>query len=86
MTRLNDTAAIAGAPLEAGEEHSICVRKISNGFLTRQSTYNPSTGESRCTEQYSKLAPKIAPARISGARSGTGSTLADTKAYLGKNT
>lgn len=89
MPRLNDTEALVVQPAEAGMEHSVCVKKIDNGFLTRTSRYNPQTGEYACDEQFSKKPPRITPARVVSEGRKAGSVgaegLSDTKRYLGKD-
>lgn len=86
-SRISDTAAIVGAPYRSEQEHSISVRKIENGFITRTSSCNPHTGEYRSSEQFTKSAPNITPPKMDGRqRNGAGSeTLADTKRYLGED-
>jgi hypothetical protein len=81
--RLNDTAAIAASPPSENQEHSLHVRKISNGFVTRSSTCNPETGEYHCSEMFSKNAPRIIPAKVAGQGGGPApGGLADTMSYL----
>lgn len=63
---LNNTAALVSRGPDGGEEHSISVRKIENGFLTRQSSYNPGTGECHSSETFSKSRPEIRPPRVRG--------------------
>lgn len=85
MKRLNDTAALAASPPSGNIEHSLNVRAISNGFVTRSSTCNPQTGEYKSSEVFSKNAPRIVPARVANQVSGgdgASGGLADTMAYL----
>ena len=84
--RLNDTVAITAKPLDANESHSICTRKIDNGYITRTSYYNEGTGESRSAEKFTKTAPKITPPRADGrqgASPDSPSSLRETVEYLG---
>lgn len=90
--RLSDTAPITRRGLEAGENHTVSTRKIEGGYIVSQSTSNPNTGEYRCTEKFTKNPPRITPAKVDGRQmsgEATGSagneSLADTKAYLGKD-
>jgi hypothetical protein len=84
MARLNDTDALTRRPYAAGEEHSICTEQIDNGYLIKRSSYNPNTGEYKCSKEFSKSVPNITPPKVGRAKAGDGdgNTLADTKAYL----
>lgn len=85
MARLNDTAALAATPLGAELERTQRIKKIDNGYLTCESTYNPHTGEYKSSEKYSAAPPK-GFSDADGARSSVGNEgLADTKKYLGGN-
>lgn len=83
--QLNSTAALTDMPIEAnGREHSLSVRKIDNGYLTRRSTYT-SAGEYKSSECFSKKPPEGFADR-EARRGKVGSEgLADTKVYLGKD-
>jgi hypothetical protein len=85
--RLNDTEALVARPFEGGEEHSISSRKISNGYITRTSSYNPHTCEYTSAEMFTKNPPKLQAPRMDGRsapRDATGNnSLSDTKKYLG---
>jgi len=83
--RLNDTRALVDRPFQAGEDHSISVRRIENGYLVRQSACNPETGEYRSSESFSSTPPRITPPKVAGrqANGDTGGTLRSTKAYMG---
>lgn len=79
MTRLNDTRAITSAPGSDELERTVETRKISNGYIRRESTFNRNTGSYKCSEQYMKD-PREAAGGMCGPE-----TLADTKQYLGKD-
>lgn len=82
--RLSDTNAIAGTPYDAGEDHNISVRKIDNGFMVRQSSCDPMTGEYKSSEAYYKERPRVlAPKIFRGASPDMGEGgLRDTMNYL----
>jgi hypothetical protein len=84
-SRLNDTAAISSRSAGSGVDHTISSRKIDNGFIIRESSYNEQTGKYTSSEQFSKDAPRITPGRVDVGASpdGAGNTLAATKRYLG---
>lgn len=83
MSRLNDTAAIARAPMRNGGTRTVSVEKIDNGYLTRTSEYNDKVGSYKSSTTYSKDAPS---AEGGAARGGVGDEcLADTKRYLGND-
>lgn len=87
MRRLNDTAALAERSPDGELSHSISSRKVGDGYVVNSHTYNASTGESRCDEQYYKEPPKIVPGRVSRGmpvgRDAAGSRgLSDTMSYL----
>lgn len=85
MSRLNDTAGLTARPLEGEMERTQRVRKIDNGFIVSNSSYNSSTGEYKCSEEYSSSPPKGMGGGTSS-RSGVGDEgLSDTKKYLGRN-
>ena len=89
MRRLNDTEALVERPFQAGEEHTISTRKIANGYLVRQSSYNPNTGECHSAETFTKNPPKIKAPSLDGRQKGpapdNANSLADAAAYLGKD-
>lgn len=82
--RLNDTSAVAERAYAAGVEHTIRSEKIDNGYLVKRSSYNPETGEYKCSTEFSKSVPNITPPKVGRgmAGDGDGNTLADTKNYL----
>ena len=83
--RLNDTSAIRGIPLLQNEDHSISVRQIDNGYITRTSHNNPQTGEYRCAETFSASEPRIIPGRAARqwlSPAAGASPLKDTMEYL----
>lgn len=83
--RLNDTEALArGAPgLYTGEDHSVSVRRIENGFIIRQSECNPNTGHYSTREVFSERQPRITPASVKRGSVNDGSeSLRDTMGYL----
>lgn len=86
MARLNDTASIAKRPA-SDVEHSVSVRKIDNGHIVRSSTYNPGTGEYKCSEMFAKNPPKIGGMMAGSGSEGSDAAgsrgLAGTKKYLG---
>ena len=53
------TPAPVARPITPGNETSIDVRRISNGFVTRESTYSDDGGY-QSEETFSKKPPKIA--------------------------
>lgn len=57
--RLSDTAALAGPAysLSGSQERTIAVRKIDNGYIVRESSYND--GNYSSCEHYSKTAPNL---------------------------
>ena len=61
--RLSDSAALTQAPA-SGEDHSISVRAIDNGYLVRTSTYNSRTGDCRSSEKFSATPPKVVPPKV----------------------
>jgi len=81
MPRLNDTAALVALPSDGATEHTVSVKKIDNGYLTRTSSYNYETGECRSNEQFSTEKPRINPPGVSRDAAGSNS-LSDTKRYL----
>lgn len=84
--RLNDTAAITGRSATSNIEHSISTRKIDNGYIVRESSCDPNTGEYKSSERFMKNAPTIVPAKVSRGPSPDGpNSLADAKSYLGDN-
>lgn len=87
MARLNNTEALVAVPIDGETEHTISVRKVGNGFMTRTNRYNSRTGEYTCDEQFSKKAPRIVPPKVVGGKTGAvGSEgLSDTKRYLGED-
>lgn len=52
MARLNDTGALVAQPLMDGQSKTTSVRKISNGFIVSESSYNPKTSDYKCTEHF----------------------------------
>jgi len=81
--RLNDTRALTEQPSRYGEDHTVSTRKIDNGYLVRESSCDPRTGEYRSSEQFYKEPPRIIPARVArGQNPDQGSGLADTMKYL----
>lgn len=83
--RLSNTAAITERPYEAGEDHSVSVRKIENGYLTRTATCNPNTGSYRSSEVFTKTPPRITPPSMDagqGEEMVGSQTLGDTMRYL----
>lgn len=87
MARLNDTRALTDRPYAAGVEHTVRSEKIDNGYLVHRSSYNPETGEYKCSKTFYRSVPNITPPKVGrgAAGDGDGSTLSDAKAYLGKN-
>jgi hypothetical protein len=89
--RLNDTEALVAKGFAPGSDHSVSVRPIDGGFITRTSSYDPETGHCKSSEVFSKNPPRITPPRMDGRQGrtngdATGSEgLAGTKAYLGKD-
>lgn len=81
MARLNDTDSLTRRAAD-GMEHSVSVKKIDNGFLTRISECNPSTGSYSSRESFSKEAPKIQLPKMGGEDVAGGGSLRDTMAYL----
>jgi hypothetical protein len=80
--RLSDTNALVENPGSA-VSHTVSTRKIDNGWLIRQSSYNEDTGECRSSERFSDRAPKIAPARVGrGSAPDEGSPLRGAMDYL----
>ena len=81
--RLNDTRALTEQPARYGEDYTISTRKVENGYIVRESSCDPRTGEYKSIEQFYEQAPKIIPARVSrGKNPDAGSGLADTMRYL----
>lgn len=84
MSRLNDTAAIAKAPLRNGGTRTVSVEKIDNGYLTRTSEYNDKVGSYKSSTTYSREAPS--GDADDSKRGGVGCEgLSDTKKYLGSD-
>lgn len=83
--RLNDTAAITGRAAMSNVEHSISTRKISNGYIVRESSCDPNTGEYKSSETFMKNAPKVVPPKVSRGSPDGPNSLADAKSYLGDN-
>ena len=84
VKRLNDTMAIAGSPPRSGENHSISVRAVDNGYVVSQCTFNPMTEEYKNSEAFYKECPRIMPAKVfrgSSPDMGEGG-LRDTMQYL----
>ena len=83
---MSDTAALVARPPGGGEDHSVSVRKIDNGYLVRTSTCDERTGMYRSSEQFYERAPKILPPRVArGAAPDAGNALADARKYLGED-
>lgn len=86
MARLNDTRAIAESPSSGEIEHSIRSRKVGEGYVVSNSTYNSSTGEHKCNEEYYSSPPRIIPGRVarSGAQKDAAGSrgLSDTMDYM----
>jgi hypothetical protein len=82
--RLNDTAALVESPpMQGGQEHSIRVKKIDNGYLICTSEYNPDTGVYKSREEFSARPPRIMPGRVAFGRIDPGNPLADAMRYMG---
>lgn len=83
--RLNDTESLTSRPFQAGEDHSISVRRVENGYLTRTSSYNPGTGDCKSAEVFTKNPPRLIPPKMDSRQGsvGEGNTLKQTKEYLG---
>ena len=84
MARLNDTAAIANRPMEAGETHTVSSRKVENGWMVCHSYYNPRTGECRSSEVFSTSPPMVPRPGDggSGPSPDSGSSLAKAMEYM----
>lgn len=80
--RLNDTAALVGVPEGSQSEHSLSSRKIANGFVVRESSCNPATGEYRSAETFYKSQPKLVPGSVAGEPADANGGLADAMKYL----
>ena len=85
MARRNDTRAIVEQPSSGQTSHSINVRPVENGFVVCQSSCNPSTGEYKSSETFSKEQPKIVPPRVARAKV-AGESLAGAMSYLSDRT
>ena len=82
--RLSDTASLVARSPEGEMERTQRIRKIDNGYLVSDSTYNPRTGVCKSSEKFSVSPPKgFEGMNSSGAVGNEG--LADTKSYLGKD-
>ena len=86
--RLNDTAALTSRPFGAGENHSVSVSKIDNGYLVRTTSCNDRTGEYKVNESFSSSPPRILPAKLDGRQGGGNGAvgaegLSTTRSYLG---
>lgn len=80
--RLNDTSALTARPMEGCLEKTRSVRKIDNGYLVRESTYNSMTGECRSRESYSKKPAGIGGESPSLVGNEGEASLRDTMQYL----
>lgn len=84
--RLSDTARLASTPSDPGESHSISSRKIDNGYLVSQSSYNPGTGAYTCAERFVKNPPRLMPPKLDGRQGSAGNdgpeALSDAVAYM----
>lgn len=78
--RLNDTAAIAALPEDSEMTRTTSVRKISNGYLVRESTCNPGTGEYRSNERFSRKPLSVETDRPVDAAGSAG--LSETMDYM----
>lgn len=86
--RLDDTEALTSRPFDSGESHSVSVRQVGDQYLTCTTRYNPRTGMCETSEQISRTAPKIVPAKVSRSEpmgAAGCENLADTKRYMGRN-
>lgn len=82
MARLNDTNALVERPYRVGGSTTQSVRKIDNGFLVCESSYDDDTGVSKYSERFVADVPGGDGMR--GNRSGVGPEgLGDVKKYLG---
>ncbi len=81
--RLNDTKALT-AEASDGASHSISTEKIDNGFLVRQSSCDPRTGEYKSTTVFQATPPRLIPGRAArqGASPDSGNSLRQTMDYL----
>lgn len=79
--RLNDTSAIATRSSGVGADHSISTRKIDNGYVVSESSFNPATGEFKRSESFQAEAPKVIPGKVEKDDS-AGGGLRDTMNYL----
>lgn len=83
VKKLNNTNAIVERPRNAGENHSISTRKVDNGYVVSESSYNPKTMEYRNSESFQQSPPKIIPGRVDSSPSpDSGGGLRDTMSYL----
>lgn len=82
--RVSDTAAIAGKPSSGMTSHSIHTRKIDNGFVICEHSYNPETGECRDRESFSKSQPRIMPGKVAYGEVAKDGDLGDAVKYLGR--
>lgn len=78
--RLNDTAALVGVPMDSEITRTTSIRKISNGYLVRESSCNPGTGEFRSNEYFSKKPKSVEADRPSDAAGSQG--LRETMDYM----
>lgn len=86
MARLSDTAALRNRPASGVGSHTVSSRKIDNGYMISRSSYDESTGQYKCSEEFSKNPPIMTPPEASSPRDAAGSEgLAGTKSYLGKD-
>ena len=81
--RLNDTRAVVDMSTNGGgASHSISSEKIENGWLIRQSSSDPRTGEYRCSTSFSANQPRLIPGRAVRNGMGGNGGLKDTMDYL----
>jgi hypothetical protein len=69
--KLNDTSALTRLGDEG--EYSMSVRKIENGFITRESVCDAKGY--RCSETFSERAPNIRSAKDAAGSEGGGATM-----------
>lgn len=83
MPRLNDTNAIADSPSSRDENYSVSKRRVDNGFIVCESSYDEHTGQRKYSEKFYRESPKIVPPRVSRGNSpDSAGGLADTMKYL----
>ena len=63
--RLNDTEGLRpSSGMADGGDHSVSVRKIDNGYVVRQSSYNNKTGQCSSSETFSEREPRVSAPKV----------------------